>query len=662
MMSANAALKEQAYTVDAGDPVTTAGIAIIRTHKMGELAKAFGRPEIARRKVAEKLKSLGHQYDIDAMCLEALEHYVEEHGNVPNAAKVIASAQILDRLPDPQFNSGHRVVFAINEDGTDFIGASEMGLAIAPGGSTTTSRKGKVDERFGAITKKTLWIMIDFPEKTELDAIEMEQEKAFAAVAEAIADPATAAQNFDEIIAQVQELGEVTDMSPADVAATIQTIANVVQAHAINAEAHKIVEAGVVTSDSPQITGMASTVESITQQVAEQLAAPDAIVPPAIADMAQAVMETVQPPQAQATVEAAVATQTVEQSGTTMPTADAVAAADAPQVAMVEAPTMAQPQTFESTPPPAALAAQVVAIAAQIPPAQNTTLTQTVMKQVATAIKNEQPVTAPLQQKVEAVIATMPDGPAKQDLARVVETVKATQEARRNESAPSAPAQPAPVVAKLAFAQPANPVAPSPVPQPKNDNTPTNKGPIPTTVIPTPTSPPINTGPVPVTPTNPQPAPIGGPGPVVPPDIQPATGPRPPADPKNPPIITNKEPDNTPPAPPEDVRRAVTGHDIGDGGGHGPEDVVRKADPDNKVVPIEFKDNPGGGDGPQNPPEIPVIKFQKPCGGDGPCGPCVAECPFNKSAANPKEAAAHRQKNTQAMENDMARYEVALRR
>lgn len=341
-MSANAALKEQTYTVDAADPVTTAGLALIRLHKTGELAKAFGRPEVARQKVAEKLKALGHEYDIDALCLEALERYVEEHGEVPNATKVIASAQILDRLPDPQFDSGHRVVFAINEDGTDFIGASEMGLAISPSGTTTTSRSGKVDERFGAITKKTLWIMIDFPEKSELDAIEVEQGQALAAVAEAIADPATAAENFDAIVAQVQELGEITDMSPADVVATIETIANAIEAHTIATEVQTLVETGAASPDSPVVEAMTAKVETLSQQVSEQISSLDSALPPVIAETIQAVMETAQPPQAavvEASAEAGIATSAPvqTQAGVDTPTiAVADVAAATPQISVTD--------------------------------------------------------------------------------------------------------------------------------------------------------------------------------------------------------------------------------------------------------------------------------------------------------------------------------------
>lgn len=766
-MSANAALKEQTYTVDAADPVTVAGVAIIRTQKTGVLARAFGRPEDARHKVAGKLRSIGHQQDIDAMYLEALESYVEENGIVPNATKVVVTAEILDRLPDPQFDSGHRVVFAINEDGTDFIGASEMGLAISPSGTTTTSRSGKVDERFGAITKQTLWIMIDFPEKSELDAIEMEQEKAFAAVAEAVADPVTAAENFDQIVAQVQELGSIADI---DVAKTIETITNTIEAHSLATQAHTMIESGAATSDNPHVQAITAKIETLTQAVSEQLAKPDAVIPPAVAEMVQAVMETAQPPQVQATapapqtmdkaapiVEAPTAQQNIAPSAPTpdftpeqsqqtpqaiatpavaemvqavMETAQppqAQAVAPAPQTVestapVAEAPTAQQnnaasttvtdftpeqsqqapqaiappaaietppagvdvpaaseakippsaptmdsvesvaaihtPKAFDQTPPPAALAAQVTAIATQIPAAQNTALTQTVIKQMATAIKNDQPVIAPLQQKVEAVIAKIPEGPAKQDLSRIVETVTAKQEVRQHSPAPTPAPAAAPTIAKLAFAQPASPVTPSPVHQPKKDNAPsvvpTNKGPAPIT--------PTNTGPVPVPPTSPQPVPTGGGhGPDAPPVVPPTTGPQPSADPQNPPIPTNKGPDNAPPTPPEEMRRIVLETNPGHGG-HGPEDFRRDPERDSKVVPIEFKDNSGGGGGPQNnSPAYTDVSFSTPCGRKGTC-PSGCKCPFDDAASTPEEAAAHRQQTTQAMDNDMAQYERALTR
>jgi hypothetical protein len=665
------------------------------------------------------------------MYLEALENYVEENGIVPNATKVVVTAEVLDRLPDPQFDSGHRVVFAINEDGTDFIGASEMGLAISPSGTTTTSRSGKVDERFGAITKQTLWIMIDFPEKSELDAIEMEQEKAFAAVAEAVADPATAAENFDQIVAQVQELGSIADI---DVAKTIETITNTIEAHSLATQAHTMIESGAATPDNPHVQAITAKIETLTQAVSEQLAKPDAVIPPAVAEMVQAVMETAQPPQAQA---AAPAPQTVVESAAPVaetpaqqnnaastavtdfspeqpqqapqamatpavaemvqsvmetaqpPQVQAVApaqqtvestapvaetpsvGADSPVVSEAKMPSSAPaansvenaavlhtPKAFDQAPPPAALAAQVTAIATQIPAAQNTALTQTVIKQVATAIKNEQPVIAPLQQKVEAVIAKMPEGPAKQDLSRIVETVIAKQEVRQHSPAPTPAPAAAPTIAKLAFAQPASPVTPSRVPQPKNDNVssvvPTNKGPAPIT--------PTNTGPVPVTPTNPQPVPTGGGhGPDAPPVVPPTTGPQPSADPQNPPIPTNKGPDNAPPTPPEEMRRIVLETNPGDGG-HGPEDFRRDPEPDSKVVPIKFKDNSGGGGGPQNnSPDYTDISFSTPCGRKGTC-PSGCKCPFDDAASTPEEAAAHRQQTTQAMDNDMARYERALTR
>lgn len=597
-MSANAALKDQTYTVDAADPVTVAGMAILRAQKMGVLAKAFGRQEVARHKIAEKLKLLGHQCDIDAMYLEALERYVEEYGNVPNASKVIASAQILDRLPDPQFESGHRVVFAINEDGTDFIGASEMGLAISPSGTTTTSRAGKVDERFGAITKKTLWIMIDFPEKTELDAIEVEQGQALAAVAEAIADPATAVENLDAIIAQVQELGEITDMSPTDVAATIETIANAIEAHNTATEAMTLVETGAASPDSPAVQKMNEKVEALSQQVAEQLSSQDSALPPVIAETIQAVMETAQPPQVAAADMAASApeamqmqagaqppvattaevmaeapqtsipesaaitadngvpitqpqeqtlsqpaqaaasdqpiiaaeTATVAQaqqvmaadtSATTQPQQTTPAAIQTPSVADVVAQTMPSPkndaaiitpQAFERV-QPAAMAAQVIAIAAQLPAAQNTAQAQTALKQVATAIKNDHHVPAVLQKKVEAVIAKMPNGPAKQELARVVEVVKAKQDASK--PAPTAAPVAAPII-RQAFVGAPDPAhapttpttAPRPITRPRNDNVAPNptRGPdrITTVVTGAPTVAPTGHGPT-------EPNPAGGP-------------------------------------------------------------------------------------------------------------------------------------------------------
>ncbi len=269
------------YVADnTNDPVTRAAVGLIRAYKVtshlnqekpGVLVKAFGRPDEARHRVAKELKLLGNAYDIDALCLNALEQYVEENGDLPaNVSKVIASAQILDRLPDPQFKSGHRVVLAINEQGSDFVGASEAGMAFGPNGTCTSSKQGKIDERFGAITKQTLWITIDFPEKSELEGMEAEQQAALTVIAEAIADPANAAQNFDAIIEQIQELGTSTDI---DVAATIELVANAVEVASMIASNPALADSAPVQQSLERIIAQLETDSNIPAGIVETIQA-----------------------------------------------------------------------------------------------------------------------------------------------------------------------------------------------------------------------------------------------------------------------------------------------------------------------------------------------------------------------------------------------------
>lgn len=276
----NSDVKYVAGDNNAYDPVAMAAMGLIQRYRAGKistqmdkpglLAKAFGNPAEARRKVTNTLKTLGHQHDIDALCLQALEQYVDEHGEVPNASKVIVTAQIADTLPDAEFDSGHRVVIAVDENGADFIGASDMGLAIAPGGSITTSRKGEADERLGGIIKTKLFVMINFPERSELDALEAQQEAAFAAIAEVMSEPAAAADKLDAVIAQIEQLGGISDI---DVAQTVELVQNVI-------ELNTLTEAGITPDNQ-------ASAQALTQSITEQVAGLSDSLPPAIADAAQ---------------------------------------------------------------------------------------------------------------------------------------------------------------------------------------------------------------------------------------------------------------------------------------------------------------------------------------------------------------------------------------
>lgn len=344
------------------DPVTRAAAGFIRHYhnKEGVLAKAFGQPDDARRKVSQELERLGFAYNIDDYCLQALQQYIEENGDLPpNASKVIASAQILDRLPDPEFESGHRVVFAINEEGPAVVGASEVAISFGPNGTCTSSKAGKIDERFGAITKKTLWIMIDFPEKSELDGIEAQQQAALGAVAQVIENPAEAAANFDAVIEQIQALGQSTDI---DVAATIQLVANAV-------EMATVAEANPAAISSP-------AVQQLSTQITQQLGA-ETNIPPVIAQAVQSVVEaTIKVEQPILAATPATPARDIAQAVTTPQTT--VQVVTPVSVESTTATTQVSSQTQDTSTPAVADAM----------PAQNTTSMQTPTADAATTQNN----------------------------------------------------------------------------------------------------------------------------------------------------------------------------------------------------------------------------------------------------------------------------------
>ncbi len=237
------------------DPVAAAAAGFINlySNRPGELVKAFGLPDEARREVEQGLIALGIG-NIDEMNLRELEAYIEENAEAPNTTQVIAAAQIAKKVPDPRFKSGHRIVLALNGQGAISAGFAQVKMTYGPNGTNMTSNSADlIDQLMGGIDEETLFITIDFPTKSELDGIEQKSAELAQMMSEPAADAGAAAQKIDQIIEQVQKLAEVTNI---DAAATLQLATNVVEA-----------QARIESGETPD----SSAVQKIVAQISAQI-------------------------------------------------------------------------------------------------------------------------------------------------------------------------------------------------------------------------------------------------------------------------------------------------------------------------------------------------------------------------------------------------------